>query len=163
MEVLGKLGTVHPLVLVAWGALILVDGLLLYHAVRHFQQYMFSRNWPRIVVSADAVDVQRVDYVRQGKPGTEQHYEAVFSYRYAVDGRQYVKQTARPVANREEAERLKERAMIAFIYDPNNPEETLEKTPNETPMILILLGLLTVNGIGIGLIRNITAFLSEGP
>lgn len=152
------LSSLHPVVLIAAGALLLVDALLIVHAVRRGMTYISARDWPRLEVRADSVDVQRVVHSRQGLPVASQHHEAVYSFRYRVDGREYNKQTVRSVADRAEAEALKEKQTLSFIYNPRNPEQTLDAPPGPAPLILTLAGLLVVNSIGIGLLRNLASF-----
>lgn len=151
----------HPVVLIAAGALLLVDALLIVYAVQRGMTYASAREWPRLEVRADSVDVQRVVHSRQGLPVSSQHHEAVYSFRYRVNGREYSKQTVRSVADRAEAEALKEKQTLRFIYNPRNPEQTLEAPPGPAPFILTIVGLLVVNGIGMGLIRNLSAFFGD--
>lgn len=154
----------HPLVLIATGVLLLVDALLIVYAVQRGMTYASAREWPRLEVRADSVNVQRVVHTRQGLPVASQHHEAVYSFRYRVDGREYSKQTVRSVADRAEAEALKEKQTLSFIYNPRNPEQTLDAAPGPAPFMLTIVGLLVVNGIGIGLIRNLSAFFgSDAP
>jgi hypothetical protein len=151
----------HPLVIAAGVALIMVNVFLVYHAFRHYEQYRTARTWPRIEVRADSVDVQRVSYSRQGAPITQHHYEAVVNFRYRVDAREYTKQTVAHVSDRAEAESLKSRSTLSFIYNPANPEETLEQPPGQMPLVLMLVGILVFNGIGIGLVFNLAAHFGE--
>jgi len=152
------LSSLHPIVLIVAGALLLVDVLLIVYAVQRGMTYASARQWPRLDVRADSVDVQRVVHSRQGLPVASQHHEAVYAFRYRVDGREYGKQTVRSVADRAEAEALKEQQTLSFIYNPRNPEQTLDAPPGPAPFILTLAGLLVVNSIGIGLLRNLASF-----
>ncbi|MGK2739616.1 hypothetical protein ACSHT0_01860 [Tepidicaulis sp. LMO-SS28] len=162
MEIFERIAAMHPLVIGAWCLLIIADGILIYQSVKQFQFYTAAQDWRRIEVSADAVDVQRVILSREGSPFETENFEAVFTYRYNVGGQDYEKQTVRPVASREEAQALKERARIAFLYNPHNPEETLEKQPGVLPLALTFGGLLVVNSIGVGLVRNLEGFFGGG-
>lgn len=150
----------HPLVIAASIALIVVNGFLLYHAARHFERYTSGRTWPRIEVRADSVDVQRVIHSRE-RASTSQHYEAIFSYRYNVQGRDYTKQTVVPVGDRAEAERLKSQSTLSFLYNPSNPAETLREPPGRSPLVLTLVGILVVNSMGLGLIFNLASFFGQ--
>lgn len=161
MELMTSLSNMHPLVLIAAIALILVDALLLFHAVQRGTQYASAREWPRLQVRADSVDVQSVIHSREGLPtSTTRHYEAIFSFRYRVDGREYTKQTVRSVTDRAEAEALKAGQTISFIYNPRNPQQTLDTPPGPAPFMITVIGLLVVNAMGLGLIRNLAAFFS---
>jgi|GEM_PF-2503148 len=162
MEIFERVAAMHPLVIAAWCLLIIADGVLIYQSVKQFRYYSGAQDWRRIEVRADSVDVQRVILSREGSPMDSEHFEAVFTYRYSVGGEEYQKQTVRPVSSREEAEALKERARIAFLYNPRDPGETLEKAPGILPLALTFGGLLMVNSIGIGLIRNLSGFFGSG-
>lgn len=149
----------HPLVMGAWGALLLVNAFLLYLAARRFRHYQSARTWPRIEVRADSVELQRVIHSRDQLPVSQQHYEAIFTYRYQVQGREYARQTVVPVSDRAQVEALKSEAKIAFHYNPHDPAETLEQPPGPKPLMLTIIGILVVNGMGTGFIHNLAAFL----
>lgn len=158
MEIFERIAAMHPLVIGVWCLLFIADGILVYQTVKQFRHYTGAQDWRRIEVQADSVDLQRVVSSRESSPFGNEYFEAVFTYRYSVGGQDYAKQTVQSVGSREEAEALKERARIAFLYNPHNPEETLEKPPGLLPLALTFGGLLVVNSFGIGLIRNLSGF-----
>lgn len=161
MDPMTSLSSMHPLVLIATVALVLVDALLLFYAVQRGMHYASARDWPRLQIHADSVDVQRVVHSREGLPtSTTRHYEAIFSFRYRVEGREYTKRSVRSVADRAEAEALKAGQTLSFIYNPRNPEQTLDAPPGPAPFMITVIGLLMVNAIGITLIRNLTVFFN---
>jgi len=161
MDLIAGISAIHPLVLIASIALILVDVLLLFHALRRGMQYASAREWPRLQVHADSVDLQSVIHSREGLPtSTTRHYEAVYTFRYRVEGREYSKQTVRSVADRAEAEALKAGQTLSFIYNPRQPEQTLDMPPGPAPFMITVIGLLVVNAMGLGLISNLAAFFS---
>lgn len=161
IDLMADLSTMHPLVLIATVALILVDALLLFHAVRRGMQYASAREWPRLQVRADSVDVQSVIHSRESLPtSTTRHYEAVYTFRYRVEGREYSRQAVRSVADRAEAEALKAGQTLSFIYNPRQPGQTLDTPPGPAPLMITVIGLLVVNAMGVGLIRSLAAFFS---
>lgn len=162
MEFFERIAAMHPLIIGAWCLLIIADGILIYQTVKQFQYYTGAQDWRRIEVPADRVDVQRVILSRESSPFDKEHFEAVFTYRYSVGGQDYEKQTVQSVTSREEAQALKDRARIAFLYNPQNPGETLDKAPGMLPLALTFGGLLVVNSIGVGLIRNLSGFFGSG-
>jgi hypothetical protein len=158
MELFARMAAMHPLVIAAWIGLIAVNVFLIHQAGTLFEQQRTAHLWPRLDVRADGVDLQRVVNARQSAPIAHQSYEAIFSFRYEVDGSTYTKQTVRSVSDRGEAERLKESQRLSFYYNPANPDEIREEPPGKLPFILTLAGIFVINGIGMGLISNLGAF-----
>ncbi len=158
MEIFPRLAAMHPLVIAAWCGLIVVNVFLFHQALTFFEQQRTAHLWPRLEVRADSVDVQRVINTRQSAPTAQHGYEAIFDFRYEAGGSVYTQQTVRAVGSREEAERLKENETLSFYYDPANPSDVREAPPGKLPLVATLIGMLAINGIGIGLIANLGAF-----
>lgn len=152
----------HPVLLAIMAAALIVNAVLLVHLARRWSHFRAARHWPRIEVRADSVNLMRVVHSYDTQQAQRQYHEAVLSFRYQVNGREYTKQSVRQVGSVAEAEALKSRTEISFLYNPRRPEETLDEIPGPAPVLVTLLGLLVANSILIGLARSLTLFLSGG-
>lgn len=150
----------HPLAWGALAALLLLDLYLLSLLWRRWRHFHAARRWPRLQVRANRVDLMRVVHTRDGLPtGTTEHHEAVLHFHYQVNGRTFHRRLVKPVADRAGAEALKADATLSFLYNPRRPEETLEAPSGPLPLLVTALGLLVVNGMGLGLVTRLAAFL----
>ncbi|MGH8618209.1 MAG: hypothetical protein ACREUW_10995 [Burkholderiales bacterium] len=156
------LTSLHPALLAVMAATLFVNAVLVVHLVRRWTHYREARHWPRLTVRADSVNLMRVVHTYVNQLPQRQYHQAVLSFRYVVNGREYAKQSIREVGSAEEAEALKGRASLSFIYNPEKPEETLEQIPGAVPVVVTLLGLLIANSMLIGLAHSLTVFLGGG-
>jgi hypothetical protein len=159
---LDALTSLHPALLAVMAAALFVNAMLVVQLVRRWTHYRDARHWPRLTVRADSVNQMRVVHTTVNQLQERQYHQAVLSFRYVVNGREYAKQSIREVASAEEAEALKSTAQISFLYNPDKPEETLERIPGPAPVVVTLLGLLVANGMLIGLAHSLTVFLKGG-
>jgi hypothetical protein len=159
---LAALTSLHPALLAVMAAALFVNAMLVTHLVRRWTHYRGASHWPRITVRADSVNLMRVVHAYVGQQPQRHYHQAVLSFRYVVNGREYAKQSVREVASAEEAEALKSKASISFLYNPDQPGETLEQIPGVAPVVVTLLGLLIANGMLIGLAHSLTVFLNAG-
>ncbi len=151
----------HPLAWAALAALMLLNLYLFVLLWRRWQHFHAARRWPRLTVRADRVDLMRVVHARDGLPtGTTEHHEAVLHFCYRVDGRDYHQQRVTTVADRASADSLKTDATLSFLYNPRRPQQTLETPDGPLPLLLTALGLLVVNGMGLGMVTQLAAFLA---
>ena len=158
----GKAAKIHPRAFIAWAVLVLVNLVLVFQLVRHGGTWLDARNWPHTEASLASVDVQRVVLERAGVPGSQSRYEARVTYRYRVDAFDYETQATIPVADRAAGEALMQGEPVSLIYNPRDPEQTLDAPPGPAAPLAILAGLVFFNGIGMGLLRTLSDFLAMG-
>jgi hypothetical protein len=156
------LTSLHPALLAVMVAALFVNAVLVVHLVRRWTHYRDARHWPRLTVRADSVKLMRVVHEYVGQQAQRHYHQAVLSFRYVVNGREYAKQSVREVASAEAAEVLRSEARISFFYNPDRPEETLEQIPGAAPVVVTLVGLLVANSMLIGLAHSLSVFLSGG-
>lgn len=154
------LADLHPLLWLAMATWLLLDTYVLWLVWRRWRLYRGAPHWPRLQVAPERVDLLRVVHSREGLPtGTRQHHEAVLHFSYEVNGQSYRRTLTKTVADRESAEALKREASLSFLYNPDNPAETLEAAPGPQAFCLSVLGLLVVNGMGLGFVTQLSGFL----
>lgn len=150
---------IHPVLWVIVAILIAVDIYLVLRLIDRWQQYTQAQHWPRLTVNADSVQLVRVAYEREGSPTSRQeYYEAIFDYRYQVAGLDYHKQSVRQVASQSDADAMKEEAKISFLYNPDDPGQTLDAAPGPAAVIGTVIGLLIFNSAMFGLLANAQNF-----
>lgn len=128
------------------GFLISANVILGFHAVKHLNRYRFASGWPRIAVNADSVDLVRVVTGYETRPGTHEEYDAIIKFRYSIGGTDYSRHITRTLASKEEGERLKASETLTFLYNPENPQETIDRVPGPWGFMLALAGLVFING-----------------
>jgi hypothetical protein len=156
------LTSLHPALLAVMAAALFVNAILVLHLVRRWTQFRDARHWPRLTARVHSVDLMRVVHTTVNQLPQRHYHQAVLSFRYVVNGREYAKQSIREVVSAEAAEALKSEASLSFLYNPEKPEETLEAIPGPVPVVVTLLGLVIANGMLIGLAYSLTVFLGGG-
>lgn len=159
---MNAMASLHPALLAVMAAALFVNAVLVVHLTRRWTHYRDARHWPQLTVRADSVNLMRVVHEYVGQQPQRHYHQAVLSFRYVVNGREYAKQSVREVASAEAAEALKSEATLSFRYNPDKPEETLEQIPGPAPVVITLLGLLVANGMLLGLAYSLTVFLRGG-
>lgn len=161
MAILSKISVFQLVITIAWCVLIIVNAVLASHAFRLYRHTTLAKSWPRISISPDSVELQRVVYTRDSSIGHQQNYEAIFHFHYQLAGKEYSKQLVKSVSSKEEAEQLKDTTQIELIYNPDRPDELLEKLPHNRTFLLMIFGIIIFNAFGIELIQLITRFVNE--
>ena len=159
---LDALMQLHPALQITLAASVLVNALLLTHLRRRWLFYRQAASWPHLTVKADSVKMLRVVHSYSGMSTEQEYQQAVFSFHYRVLGSEYSKQSVRQVASAESADELLQSTELSFIYNPQNPAQTLDDVPGPAAVIVTLGGLLIVNAMFLGLAHNLSIFLQGG-
>jgi hypothetical protein len=152
----------HPALQIILAASVLVNAHLILQLRRRWFFYRKAACWPRLTVKAGSVNMLRVVHTDSGATTQQEFYQAVLSFHYQVLGCEYSKQSVRQVESTEAAHELQKNAVISFIYNPENPAQTLDEVPGPAAVSATLIGLLIANGMLLGLAHTLSVFLNGG-
>lgn len=147
--------------MVAMLILVFVVNIFFAHkAFALYQKAYQSDYWPRIkAVVVDAI-LQRVILKHDSTAGLQQHYDVIYNTQYHINGRAYRKHLVKTALSKEQAETMKANNSIELIYNPDKPEEAFWQTPEQQPLILMIIGILVFNAFAVGLTKSIPQFLA---